>query len=76
MSTLSTQLVRAYGKGFGAKNLARMIQFAEVFPDEKIVVSLVRQLSWTHFIALMPVSRRSANWMRSRLPLRAFTTWI
>jgi hypothetical protein len=32
-----------------------MIQFAEVFPDEKIVVSLVRQLSCTHFIALIPL---------------------
>jgi predicted nuclease of restriction endonuclease-like (RecB) superfamily len=34
-----------------------MIQFAEVFPDEKIVVSLVRQLSWTHFIALIPLKK-------------------
>lgn len=32
-----------------------MIQFAEVFPDEQIVVSLIRQLSWTHFIALIPL---------------------
>lgn len=29
-----------------------MIQFAEVFPDEQIVVSLARQLSWTHFVIL------------------------
>ena len=32
-----------------------MIQFAEVFSDKKIVVSLIRQLSWTHFIALIPL---------------------
>lgn len=32
-----------------------MMQFAEVFPDEQIVVSLIRQLSWTHFIALIPL---------------------
>jgi len=32
-----------------------MMQFAEVFPDEKIVVSLIRQLSWTHIIALIPI---------------------
>jgi predicted nuclease of restriction endonuclease-like (RecB) superfamily len=32
-----------------------MIQFAEVFPEEQIVVSLIRQLSWTHFIALIPI---------------------
>ena len=57
LPTLSTQLVREYGQGFGTKNLARMIQFAEVFPDEQIVVSLVRQLSWTHFIALIPLKK-------------------
>jgi hypothetical protein len=30
-----------------------MIQFAEVFPDREIVVSLMRQLTWTHFLALI-----------------------
>jgi predicted nuclease of restriction endonuclease-like (RecB) superfamily len=55
VSTLSRQLEAEYGSGFTEKNLRRMIQFAEVFPDEKIVVSLIRQLSWTHFIALIPL---------------------
>jgi predicted nuclease of restriction endonuclease-like (RecB) superfamily len=32
-----------------------MIQFAQIFPDEKIVVSLIRELSWTHFLALLPL---------------------
>lgn len=32
-----------------------MIRFAQVFPDEKIVVSLIRELSWTHFLALLPL---------------------
>lgn len=52
--SLSRQLVLEYGNGFTDKNLHRMIQFAEVFPDEKIVVSLTRQLSWTHFLTLLP----------------------
>ncbi|KAB0786023.1 YhcG family protein, partial [Pseudomonas aeruginosa] len=30
-------------------------QFAVAYPDERIVVSLIRQLSWTHFIALIPL---------------------
>jgi hypothetical protein len=38
-----------------------MIRFAEVFPDEKIVSALMRQLSWTHFLAIIylpdPVQR-------------------
>jgi len=32
-----------------------MMQFAEVFPKEEIVVSLIRQLSSTHLIALLPI---------------------
>ena len=31
------------------------MQFASVFPDEEIVVSLIRQLSWTLIIALLPI---------------------
>jgi hypothetical protein len=32
---------------------SRMVQFAEVFPDREMVVSLIRQLTWTHSIALI-----------------------
>jgi predicted nuclease of restriction endonuclease-like (RecB) superfamily len=55
VSTVSRQLETEYGSGFSEKNLRRMIQFADVFPDEEIVVSLIRQLSWTHIIALIPL---------------------
>ncbi|MCG3165046.1 MAG: putative nuclease YhcG [Bacteroidia bacterium] len=51
------QLENRYGKGFEEKNIRRMMQFAEVFSDEQIVVSLMRQLSWTHFIALIPLKQ-------------------
>jgi predicted nuclease of restriction endonuclease-like (RecB) superfamily len=53
--SLSRQLEKEFGRGYAEKNLRRMIQFAEVFPDPKIVVSLIRQLSWTHFLALIPI---------------------
>jgi predicted nuclease of restriction endonuclease-like (RecB) superfamily len=55
VASLAGQLVEYYGNGFSEKNIRRMIQFAEVFPDEQIVVSAIRQLSWTHFIALIPL---------------------
>lgn len=55
IANVSKQLAFDYGNGFNEKNLRRMMQFAEVFPDEQIVVSLIRQLSWTHFIALIPL---------------------
>jgi uncharacterized protein DUF1016 len=53
--TLSRQLVSKYGSHFSDKNLRRMMQFSSVFPDEAIVVSAIRQLSWSHFIALIPL---------------------
>jgi len=41
--------------GFNEKNLRRMIQFAEVFPEEQIIVTLSRQLGWSHFVAIIPL---------------------
>lgn len=55
LPTLAAQLVKEYGGSFAVKNLRRMVQFAATFPEEQIVVSLIRQLSWTHFIALIPL---------------------
>ncbi|MFP8403866.1 PDDEXK nuclease domain-containing protein [Pseudomonas aeruginosa] len=55
VSTVAAQLVHEYGSSFSVKNLRRMVQFATTFPDEQIVVSLIRQLSWTHLIALIPL---------------------
>jgi predicted nuclease of restriction endonuclease-like (RecB) superfamily len=57
VSSLSRQLTVEHGPSFSEKNLQRMIQFSEVFPDERIVVSLIRHLSWTHFIALIPLKK-------------------
>ncbi len=53
--SLARQLVLEYGNNFSEKNLRRMIQFANVYPSKEIVVSLIRHLSWTHFIALIPL---------------------
>jgi len=57
LSTLSTELEPKYGRGFSARSLSRMVQFAEVFPDEQIVASLWRQLSWSHFQELLPLNK-------------------
>ncbi|OFZ97922.1 MAG: hypothetical protein A2Z44_06400 [Betaproteobacteria bacterium RBG_19FT_COMBO_58_11] len=57
VSALSRQLASEYGRGFAEKNLRRMVQFAEAYPDEEIVVTLLRQLSWSHFLALIPLDK-------------------
>ena len=55
VNALSTQLVSEFGTGFAEKNLRRMLQFAEASPDEQIVVTLSRQLGWSHFVAILPL---------------------
>jgi predicted nuclease of restriction endonuclease-like (RecB) superfamily len=53
--SLATQLALEFGQGFAEKNLRRMIQLADVFPDREIVVTLSRQLGWSHFLAILPL---------------------
>lgn len=55
VAPLARHLTAEYGKGFDLKNLYRMMQFAKVFPDQMIVAPLMRQLSWTHFLQLIPI---------------------
>ncbi|MBD3360710.1 DUF1016 family protein [Candidatus Peregrinibacteria bacterium] len=57
VSTLSRELQIDYGKGFSKKNIWRIIQFSRVFPDKEIVVTLSRELSWSHFLALIPLKK-------------------
>lgn len=56
VSQLATQLQEHYGKrGFQERNIRRMMQFAELFPDFQIVSELATQLSWSHFIELFTI---------------------
>ena len=59
--TLSTELKERYGRNFELGNLRRMIQFAEQFSDIEIVVTLSRQLSWSHFLVLIPLKSPEAK---------------
>lgn len=59
--TLSRELVEKYGRNYEEKNLRRMIQFAEKYPDVEKVVTLSRQLSWSHFITLIPIANIEAR---------------
>ncbi|XXT62577.1 PDDEXK nuclease domain-containing protein [Sorangium sp. So ce590] len=55
IAALAEQLQRRYGRGFSEKTLRRMVQFAEAFPEEPIVATLSRQLTWSHFVLLLPL---------------------
>jgi len=61
VATLSSQLVKKYGSSFESRNLRRMVQFAELFPNLSIVSPLATQLSWSHFIEILPLETEKAR---------------
>ena len=61
ITSLADVLVTQYGRSFEAKNLRRMMQFAELFDDLEIVVPLARQLSWSHFLIIIPLKSMDAR---------------
>lgn len=57
VAQVSRQLQVEYNiKGIDEKNIRRMMQFASFFPDSKIVATLSRQLSWSHFVEVIPLN--------------------
>ncbi|WP_160137577.1 YhcG family protein [Chryseobacterium sp. c4a] len=54
---ISQQLTVEFGSSFSEKNIRKMMQFASVFDDFEIVASAMRQLSWTHFLLLIPITQ-------------------
>ena len=61
INRVGDQLAQEFGRGFEAKNLRRMVQFAQVFAEPEIVATLSRQLSWSHFVNLLPLKTEQAR---------------
>ena len=60
--TLSRQLQERFQTSqFSLRSLRRMMQFAEEFPNIEIVTPLVTQLSWTHFLMVLPLKDEIAR---------------
>jgi predicted nuclease of restriction endonuclease-like (RecB) superfamily len=55
LATVSQELVADFGEGFSYSSLTRMVRFAEVMADPAIVATLSQELSWSHFLALLPI---------------------
>jgi predicted nuclease of restriction endonuclease-like (RecB) superfamily len=66
IASVAQGLVEQFGQGFEAKNLRRMMKFAEIFQDPAIVAPLVRQLSWSHFLILLPLKTQEARLFYAR----------
>jgi len=52
---ISEKLTLEYGRGYSKASLLRMIQVYTIFSDKEIVVTLSRQLSWSHFIEFIKI---------------------
>lgn len=57
LPTLSAKLIEEYGNGYSERNIKRMVDFATRFPEFDIVVTLSRQLSWSHFIEIIRLEK-------------------
>jgi len=55
LPALSAELVCDYGPGFSVPNLSRMIHFVECYPDQKILSTLSKELSWSHIVEILPL---------------------
>jgi len=61
LPTLAAKLVARYGRPFEVHNIRRMMRFAEKFNDLTIVTPLASQLSWSHFIEILPLESETAR---------------
>jgi len=61
VTTLSAKLMKKYGQTFDLHNIRRMMRFADKFKDFVIVTELASQLSWSHFIEILPISSDDAR---------------
>lgn len=55
LPTLSAKLIVDYGNGFSVPNLSRMLRLAECYPEEKILSTLSKELSWSHIVEILPI---------------------
>jgi predicted nuclease of restriction endonuclease-like (RecB) superfamily len=60
MEELSKALAADFGKGFSYANLYNFRQFYRVFPDQKMLYTLCRELSWSHIRLIIRVDTTQA----------------
>ncbi|MEG0411099.1 MAG: PDDEXK nuclease domain-containing protein [Erysipelotrichaceae bacterium] len=55
ITELSKRLSLIYGKGFEKSAVFRMIKFYQEFKDYEKVATLSQQLTWSHFVEILPI---------------------
>jgi predicted nuclease of restriction endonuclease-like (RecB) superfamily len=60
MEALSIALTADFGKGFSYANLYNFRQFYRIFPDQQILYTLCRELSWSHLRLIIRADSQKA----------------
>jgi predicted nuclease of restriction endonuclease-like (RecB) superfamily len=60
MEALSIALTADFGRGFSYANLYNFRQFYRVFPDQQILYTLCRELSWSHLRLIIRADSQQA----------------
>ena len=55
VATVSRQLTERFGKGYTRDAIFRMVKVVRAYPEEEIVGTLSRHLTWSHFIELAEI---------------------
>lgn len=53
---LSERLTQRYGRGYTYLSLTRMVKFASLYPDHRIVARLAAQLTWTNVVEVLGIN--------------------
>jgi len=55
IKNIGKSLTTEYGTGFSEGNLSRMVKFYTLFSDEKILVTLSQEFTWSHFVEFIRI---------------------
>ena len=55
---IAERLAARFGRGYSRRNLFRMLQFAELYPNSRIVSPLAAQLTWTNIVELLTIDEQ------------------
>lgn len=55
VNEISKRLANEYGTGFDKSSISRMIKFYQEFPEYEKVATLSQQLTWSHFVEILPI---------------------
>ncbi len=58
VKSVAARLSTRYGRGYGWRNLFRMIKFAELYPHDNIMSPVATKLTWTNIVELLTIDEQ------------------